>query len=66
MAQQLRVLVALAEDSSLVPRPHMLAYHYMSLHSKRSDILFWLLEIPGMLVVHIHIGRLNIHIHKMK
>lgn len=64
LAQQVRVIAALAEDPHLAPISHMVANTCDS-SSRGFEALFWLSTAPGTYVVHTSMQE-NIHTHKIE
>ena len=66
MAPQLRALSTLAENLGSIPSIHMVACNYNS-SSRKSNVLFWPLWVPGTHMVHRHTYKqIIIHIKQNK
>lgn len=64
MPEWIQPLAALAEEPSSVPSTHM-AYNVYNFSSRGPSTFFWLLQPPGMHVMHIYLCRQTVtHITK--
>jgi hypothetical protein len=66
MAQQLKTLVALAEDPDFVPSIHMVTHNHLHPSSRRSGALFWPLQGLGAHMGHLCTCRQDVQAYKIK